>query len=73
MLVSLQMLSTKLSSETWSHKTHPLSCLFYWKSVWLAIVPETEVRKIAGSVPGMCPHFYCGEYSVSIFNSSTSE
>ena len=23
--------------------------------------------------PGMCPHFYCGEYSVSIFNSSTSE
>ena len=23
--------------------------------------------------PGMCPHFYCGEFSVSIFNSSTSE
>ena len=23
--------------------------------------------------PGMCPHFYCGEYSVSIFNSSNSE
>ena len=22
---------------------------------------------------GMSPHFYCGEYSVSIFNSNTSE
>ena len=23
--------------------------------------------------PGMCPYFYCGKYSFSIFNISTSE
>ena len=23
--------------------------------------------------PGMCPHFYCGEYSVSIFNNTSKQ
>ena len=23
--------------------------------------------------PGMCPHFYCGEYSVSIFNNISEQ
>ena len=35
-----------------------------------AIVSEKLVRKFCCICPGMCPHFYCGEYSVSIFNST---